>query len=77
VPSLMTAFSLFATFEIAGRKKGAKGLFGWFRALPWKDARFFAPMVGMLIFIPAGAGGIINASNQMNQIVHNTLWVTG
>lgn len=77
VPSLMTAFSLFATFEIAGRKKGAAGLFGWIKKLPWKDARFFAPMVGMLIFVPAGAGGIINASNQMNQIVHNTLWVTG
>ncbi|MDP4550991.1 b(o/a)3-type cytochrome-c oxidase subunit 1 [Alkalihalobacillus macyae] len=77
VPSLMTAFSLFATFEISGRRKGASSLFGWFKKLPWKDARFFAPMVGMLIFIPAGAGGIINASNQMNQIVHNTLWVTG
>ncbi|OZM55985.1 cytochrome C [Lottiidibacillus patelloidae] len=77
IPSLMTAFSLFATFELTGRPKGAKGLFGWFKKLPWKDARFFAPMVGMLIFIPAGAGGIINASNQMNQVVHNTLWVTG
>ncbi|HWO75136.1 MAG TPA: b(o/a)3-type cytochrome-c oxidase subunit 1 [Bacillus sp. (in: firmicutes)] len=77
IPSLMTAFSLFATFELAGREKGAKGLFGWFKKLPWKDVRFFAPMVGMLIFIPAGAGGIINASNQLNQVVHNTLWVTG
>ncbi len=77
IPSLMTAFSLFATFELSGRDKGATGLFGWFKKLPWKDARFFAPMMGMLIFIPAGAGGIINASNQMNQLVHNTLWVTG
>ncbi|MFC9775888.1 b(o/a)3-type cytochrome-c oxidase subunit 1 [Paenibacillus chitinolyticus] len=77
VPSLMTAFSLFATFETTGREKGAKGLFGWFKFLPWKDVRFFAPFMGMLIFIPAGAGGIINASNQMNQVVHNTLWVTG
>lgn len=33
--------------------------------------------MGMLIFIPAGAGGIINASNQLNQVVHNTIWVTG
>jgi cytochrome c oxidase subunit 1 len=33
--------------------------------------------MGMLAFIPAGAGGIINASNQMNAVVHNTLWVTG
>lgn len=77
IPSLMTAFSLFATFELSGRAKGSKELFGWFKMLPWKDARFFAPMVGMLVFIPAGAGGIINASNQLNQVVHNTLWVTG
>ncbi|PWV99742.1 cytochrome c oxidase subunit 1 [Paenibacillus cellulosilyticus] len=77
IPSLMTAFSLFATFELYGRSKGAKGLFGWFKMLPWKDARFFAPFMGMLVFIPAGAGGIINASNQMNAVVHNTLWVTG
>jgi cytochrome c oxidase subunit 1 len=77
VPSLMTAFSMFAVFEMAGRKKGAKGLFGWMKVLPWKDVRFFAPMMGMLIFIPAGAGGIINASHQLNQVIHNTLWVTG
>lgn len=77
IPSLMTAFSLFAMFELNGRAKGASGLFGWVKVLPWKDVRFFAPFMGMLIFIPAGAGGIINASNQMNAVVHNTLWVTG
>jgi cytochrome c oxidase subunit I len=77
IPSLMTAFSMFATFEMYGRSKGATGLFGWFRKLPWGDARFFAPFMGMLIFIPAGAGGVINASHQMNQVVHNTIWVTG
>ncbi|WP_080845512.1 b(o/a)3-type cytochrome-c oxidase subunit 1 [Cytobacillus gottheilii] len=77
IPSLMTAFSLFATFETFGRSKGAKGLFGWFKMLPWKDARFSVPFIGMLSFIPAGAGGLINASNQMNQVVHNTIWVTG
>ncbi|GEL77554.1 b(o/a)3-type cytochrome-c oxidase subunit 1 [Tenuibacillus multivorans] len=77
IPSLMTAFSLFATFEMRGRRLGGKRLFGWFKKLPWKDVRFFAPFMGMLIFIPAGAGGIINASNQLNQIIHNTIWVTG
>jgi cytochrome c oxidase subunit 1 len=77
VPSLMTAFSMFATFEMNGRAKGTRGLFGWLKVLPWKDVRFFAPFMGMLVFIPAGAGGIINASNQMNAVVHNTLWVTG
>ncbi|ASA95881.1 MULTISPECIES: b(o/a)3-type cytochrome-c oxidase subunit 1 [Anoxybacillus] len=77
IPSLMTAFSMFATFEMYGRSKGATGLFGWLRKLPWGDARFFAPFIGMLFFIPAGAGGLINASHQLNQVVHNTIWVTG
>ncbi|BCB04477.1 b(o/a)3-type cytochrome-c oxidase subunit 1 [Bacillus sp. KH172YL63] len=77
IPSLMTAFSLFATFEMYGRSKGATGLFGWFKKLPWGDARFTVPFIGMVAFIPAGAGGLVNASNQMNQVVHNTIWVTG
>src|SRR5690606_34330007 len=29
VPTLITAFSIIATFELAGRSKGGKGLFGW------------------------------------------------
>src|SRR5690625_2307711 len=77
VPSMMTAFSMFATFESRGRELGAKGVFGWLKKMPWKDARFLAPFIGMVFFIPGGAGGIINASNQMNQVVHNTIWVTG
>jgi len=77
IPSLMTAFTLFATFETAGRQKGAEGLFGWLRFMPWGDARFLAPFIGMVFFIVGGASGIVNASNQLNQVVHNTLWVTG
>ncbi|WP_425456180.1 b(o/a)3-type cytochrome-c oxidase subunit 1 [Bacillus yapensis] len=77
IPSLMTAFSLFASFETFGRSKGAKGLFGWLKKLPWGDARFTVPFIGMVAFIPAGAGGIVNASHQMNQVIHNTIWVTG
>ncbi|ADU28615.1 b(o/a)3-type cytochrome-c oxidase subunit 1 [Evansella cellulosilytica] len=77
VPSLLTAFSIFATFEQTGRAKGGKGLLSWIKKLPWGDARFFAPFMGMIIFIPAGAGGLINASFQLNAVVHNTLWVVG
>jgi len=77
IPSLMTAFSIFATFEATGRNKGYKSLFGWFKKLPWKDVRFLAPFIGMAAFIPGGAGGIINASHQMNAVVHNTIWITG
>ncbi|MFA9556639.1 b(o/a)3-type cytochrome-c oxidase subunit 1 [Evansella sp. AB-rgal1] len=77
VPSLLTAFSIFATFEQTGRAQGGKGVFNWIKKLPWGDARFFAPFMGMIIFIPAGAGGLINASFQLNAVIHNTLWVVG
>lgn len=76
-PSLMTAFAMFYIFERVGRKNGGRGLIGWFTKLPWGDVRFLAPMIAMISFIPGGAGGIINTSNQMNQVIHNTLWVVG
>jgi len=76
-PSLMTAFAMFAVFERTGRKKGAKGLLGWFKKLPWGDVRFLAPFIAMVAFIFGGAGGIAQTNNQLNQVVHNTLWVTG
>lgn len=76
-PSLMTAFAMLATMERAGRAKGVTSLLGWWKTLPWSDARFFALIVAMFAFIPAGLGGIINASNQVNQVVHNSIWVTG
>lgn len=76
-PSLMTAFALFATLERAGRSKGGKGLFGWFFKLPWKDVRFITIMLAMISFIFGGAGGIAQTNNQLNQVVHNSMWVVG
>lgn len=77
IPSLMTAFAIIGTFELTGRSKGATGLFGWVKKLPWNDVRFSASFLGMIIFIPAGAGGVVNASFQLDQVVHNTLFITG
>ncbi|MFD1039012.1 cbb3-type cytochrome c oxidase subunit I [Virgibacillus byunsanensis] len=76
-PSLMTAYAMFSVFERTGRRKGAKGLFGFFKKLPWGDVRFLAPMIAMISFIPAGAGGIVQTTNQLDQVIHNSLWVTG
>ncbi len=76
-PSVLTAFAMFAIMERAGRKKGGTGLLGWFKKLPWKDARFLALFLAMVTFIPAGAGGIAQTNFQLNQVVHNTLFITG
>lgn len=76
-PSLMTAFALFAVFEKTARKKGGKGLIGWYKKMPWGDVRFLAPFIAMVAFIPAGAGGIAQSTNQLDQVVHNTMWIVG
>lgn len=76
-PSLMTAFAMFYVFDRAGRRKGAKGIFGWITKMPWGDVRFLAPMIAMIAFIAGGAGGIAQNANQLNQVVHNTLWIVG
>src|SRR5699024_4535062 len=76
-PSLMTAFAMFTVFDRAGRRKGSKGLLGWVKKMPWTDVRFLAPMIAMIAFIPGGAGGIAQNANQLNQVIHNSLWVVG
>lgn len=76
-PSLMTAFAMFAVLERTGRKRGGRGLLGWLWVLPWGDVRFLTIMIAMISFIIGGAGGIAQTNNQLNQVVHNSLWVVG
>ncbi|MFN3390259.1 MAG: cbb3-type cytochrome c oxidase subunit I [Meiothermus ruber] len=77
VPSLITAFTIAASLEIAGRANGGKGLLGWIGVLPWNNPTVLAFLLGFLAFIPGGAGGIVNASFNLNQNVHNTVWIPG
>jgi cytochrome c oxidase subunit I len=80
IPSFITAFTLAATLEYAGRKRGAKGLFGWMGKLPYLDPnRFlFAYLIcGLILFIFGGLTGLVNASYQLNNVVHNTAWMPG
>ncbi|WP_102347839.1 cbb3-type cytochrome c oxidase subunit I [Bacillus sp. Marseille-P3661] len=76
-PSLMTAYALFRVMERTGRQKGGKGALGWLKKMPWGDVRFLAPFIAMLAFVPAGAGGIAQSTNQLDQVVHNTMWIVG
>ncbi|MHB1667107.1 MAG: cbb3-type cytochrome c oxidase subunit I [Thiomonas sp.] len=75
VPSLITAFTVALSLEYAGRRRGGKGLMGWWTALPWKDASVAAQLLALVSFIFGGAGGIVNASWQLDNVVHNTLWI--
>lgn len=77
LPSLITAFTLALSLEYAGRKRGGRGWFGWFSALPWKDPSVAAQVLALITFIFGGAGGIVNGSFQLDNVVHNTTWIPG
>ncbi|WP_045225084.1 b(o/a)3-type cytochrome-c oxidase subunit 1 [Methyloterricola oryzae] len=77
VPTLLTGFTVIASLEMAGRKAGGKGLFGWIGALPWKNPMVLAAILSLLMLLLGGFGGIVNASYAMNAMVHNTAWVPG
>jgi cytochrome c oxidase subunit 1 len=77
VPTLLTGFTVLASLEGAGRLRGGKGLFGWLWALDWREPMVVAGMMALFMLIAGGFGGMVNASYQMNSLVHNTQWVTG
>lgn len=77
IPSFLTAFAIFASFELAARKAGRKGFIATVTHLPWNDPVFAGAAYGMLLFIGGGFGGLINASYDMDSVVHNTIWIVG
>ena len=76
-PSLMTAFTVIASLEYAGRQRGGKGLLGWIRALPWGDPAVASQLLAGILFMFGGIGGLVNASYNINLVIHNTTWVSG
>ena len=80
IPSFITAFTLAASLEYAGRKRGAKGLLGFFGKLPYldPDRYLFAYLIcGLFLFIFGGLTGLVNASAELNSVIHNTAWLPG
>jgi cytochrome c oxidase subunit I len=76
-PSLVTAFTICASLEVAGRLRGGTGLFGWIRTLPWGNPAVAGILCAMLLFLVGGFGGAVNASFELNSVVHNTAWIQG
>lgn len=76
-PSVVTAFSVVSALEVAGKNRGGRGLVGWFFKLPWGDPSLAAQLLAMLVYVLGGVTGLINASYNVNLVIHNTTWVPG
>jgi cytochrome c oxidase subunit 1 len=80
VPSFITAFTIAASLEYAGRKRGARGLWNWVWKLPFfdKNVYLFGYLInGLILFIFGGLTGLVNASYSLNNVVHNTSFIPG
>ena len=78
VPSFVTAFTMAASMEYGARQSGGHGLIGWWSKLPYldKDRWLFSYLFsGLVIFIFGGITGIVNASYNLDTVVHNTTWL--
>jgi cytochrome c oxidase subunit 1 len=78
VPSFVTAFTMAASMEYGARQNGGRGLIGWWGKLPYldKDRWLFSYLFsGLVIFIFGGITGIVNASYNLDTVVHNTSWL--
>jgi cytochrome c oxidase subunit 1 len=76
-PSLLTFFNVVASLENGARARGGRGLVWWFGKLPWNEPSLVAQVLAMLMFAFGGISGLINASYNVNLVVHNTAWVPG
>jgi len=76
-PSLLTFFNVVASLESGARARGGRGWVAWVRKLPWGDPSLTAQVGAMLLFTFGGIGGLINASYNLNLVVHNTAWIPG
>lgn len=77
LPSMFTLFTVTASLEMGGRARGGKGWLGWIWKLPWGDPSVAAQLFAGILFMFGGIGGLINASYNINLVIHNTTWVPG
>jgi cytochrome c oxidase subunit 1 len=77
LPSMFTLFTVTASLESGGRARGGKGWLGWLWKLPWGDPSVSAQLLAGILFMFGGIGGLINASYNINLVIHNTTWVPG
>lgn len=77
MPSLLTAFSVVAALEDAGRKQGGSGIVGWIAKLKWGNPAVAGMLLAGIAFFLGGMSGLVNASYALNLVVHNTSYIVG
>ncbi len=77
--SMIHGLTIPGAIEVAQRKKGfTKGLFEWLRKAPWGNPVFSGMFISLIGFgFLGGISGVMMGTEQLNIIIHNTIYVPG
>ncbi|MDP2706880.1 MAG: cbb3-type cytochrome c oxidase subunit I, partial [Burkholderiales bacterium] len=77
--SMVHGLTVPGAIEVAQREKGYnKGLFEWLRKAPWGNPVFSGMFMSLVGFgFLGGISGVVLGTEQLNLIMHNTLYVPG
>jgi cytochrome c oxidase subunit I len=77
--SMIHGMTVPGSIEAAQRKRGFdKGFFEWLRKAPWGNPAFAGMFLSLVMFgFLGGISGVVMGTEQINIIIHNTLYVPG
>jgi len=77
--SMIHGLTVPGSIEVAQRAKGyTKGLFEWIRKAPWGNPVFSGMFLSLFGFgFLGGISGVMMGTEQLNMLIHNTLYVPG
>jgi len=77
--SMLHGLTVPGAMEVAQRQKGfTKGLFEWLRKAPWGNPTFSGVFISIIGFgFLGGISGVMMGTEQLNMIIHNTIYVPG
>jgi len=77
--SMIHGLTIPGAIEVAQRQKGFNnGLFEWLRKAPWGNPVFSGMFIALIGFgFLGGISGVMMGTEQLNMIIHNTVYVPG
>jgi len=77
--SMVHGLTVPGAIEVAQREKGYnRGLFEWLRKAPWSNPVFSGMFISLIGFgFLGGISGVMMGTEQLNLIIHNTIYVPG
>ncbi len=77
--SMIHGLTVPGAIEVAQRRMGfTKGLYEWLRKAPWGNPVFSGMFISLIGFgFLGGISGVMMGTEQLNMIIHNTLYVPG